>query len=152
MTIHVKNIQEFLSSLVQFDIIQRSDEGKACELHISSKDFKFEFHKTLFDIGGVIRIVKRISDDVLFYNGDMVELDQVGSVCIVSFNDNCIHCMVVDMDQKEHMVEINDLIHLAQNVTISHNYTEEALGTYICVEIVKHGSEHTKEPNKLLAQ
>lgn len=121
MTIHVKNIQEFLNSLVQFDIIHRSEAGKACDLRISSKDFKFEFQKTLHDVGGVIRVVKRISDDVLFYNGDMVELDEVGSVFIVSFNDNCIHCMVVDMDQKEHMVEINDLIYLSQNVTISHN-------------------------------
>lgn len=118
---HVKNIHEFLSSLVQFDIIQRSDPGKACDLSISSNDFKFHFCAALFDSDGVIRIVKRISDDVLFYNGDMVELNDVGSVFIVSFKNDCIHCMVVDMDKKEYVVEINDLIYLAQNVTISNS-------------------------------
>jgi hypothetical protein len=120
MAIHVKNINEFLSSLVQFDIIQRSEVGKTCDLSISSTNFiKFEFHTTLYDVGGVIRIVKRISDDVLFYNGDMVELNEIGSVFVVSFKEDCVHCIVVDMDQKEHVVEINDLIYLAQNVTIS---------------------------------
>jgi hypothetical protein len=109
-----------LSSLVQFDIIQRSEVGKTCDLSISSTNFiKFEFHTILYDVGGVIRIVKRISDDVLFYNGDMVELNEIGSVFVVSFKEDCVHCIVVDMDQKEHVVEINDLIYLAQNVTIS---------------------------------
>lgn len=119
MSVHVKNINEFLSSLVQFDIIQRSDPNKACVFSISSKDFDFNFHATLHDLNGVIRIVKRISDDILFYNCDMVELDGAGSVFIVSFSDDCVHCKVIDLDKQEHIVEINELIYLVeQNVTI----------------------------------
>ena len=123
MSVHVKNINEFLSSLVQFDIIQRSEVGKTCDLHISSNDFKFDFHTTLYDAGGVIRIVKRISDDVLFYNCDLVELSGVGSVFIISFKDDCVHCVVFDMDQKGHLVEINDLIYLKldQNIVNSNH-------------------------------
>jgi hypothetical protein len=59
---------------------------------------------------GIIQIVKRISDDTVFHQSDMVEAVDVGSCFIIEFKEDLIHCAVASLfEQAPIIVEINQL-------------------------------------------
>lgn len=116
----IKTVKEYLKEgPPQFDIILRREVGRVVHVHVANSEPKED--EQIKDINivlnppesglGIIRIVKRISDDVVFHQSDMVECNAVGGSCVViEFNENRIHCVVAGLfDQETTIVEINDL-------------------------------------------
>lgn len=116
MTYNIKTVKQFLKSrggAPQFDVIQRRDKGESWDAHFESgnKELDFKYVKTIISEtdDGLIQIVKRISDDKIFHQGDLVEGTESGTCFIVSFCEDLIHCKVVFLDQEEFELEINDI-------------------------------------------
>jgi hypothetical protein len=77
---------------------------------------------------GIIQIVKRISDDVVFHQSDMVEAENLGSVFIIEFKEDLIHVVISSLfDQKPTLVQIKDITpHLG--VSVGDEGEDEDLG------------------------
>lgn len=116
----IKKIKEYLKSgRPQFDIINRREPGKNVEFDFKSgtSELDFEYRDTLFppdNAEGIIQIVKRISDDQIFHQTDMVEVDGFGSSFLVEFKEDLVHCVIADIFSQDgshkKIVEINQLI------------------------------------------
>lgn len=115
MEYKIQNVKDFLKNgPPQFDVIVRREPGKslAYKVHSATEDLDFKHEKMILPPkDGIIQIVKRISDDHLFHQGDMVEIDKIGTCFVFEFSEDLIHCSIADLfDQKETTVEINQLI------------------------------------------
>ena len=109
----IKKVKDYLKEgPPQFDVILRLSPGKTVDVHIVFGEQSLVM-KTLTppESGeGIIKIVKRISDDVLFHQSDMVDVDGKESVFIMEFREDRIHCSVAGLfDQEPFDVEINQL-------------------------------------------
>jgi hypothetical protein len=116
MSYNIVKVKQFLKSKggnPQFDVIQRRDKGESWNAHFESgnKELDFKYVKTIIPEteDGLIQIVKRISDDRIFHQGDLVEGTESGTCFIVSFSEDLIHCKVVFLDEEEYELEINDI-------------------------------------------
>ena len=114
----IKKVKEFLTEgIPQFDVIARHDPGKNIDMEVISgnEELIFKHTETLAPSSeeGIIHIVKRISDDQVFHQSDMVEAGDIGSCFIVEFKEDLIHCVVVVIfeqdDEAKKIVEINQL-------------------------------------------
>jgi len=113
----VKKINEFIAqSGVQFDIILRRESGESFNFHVKGpEEFPeiLDYKETIFSTHeheGIIRIIKRVCDDSVFHQSDIVEIEGVGTCFIVEFCEDLIHCFVVDLDNTKRKVEVNNLI------------------------------------------
>lgn len=118
----IKTVKEYLKEgPPQFDVILRRESGKVINVAISihpdmveesggARNFHFVLHPPE-NGSGIIQIVKRISDDAVFHQSDMVE-DKNGSTCyILEFKEDLIHVLVAFMfDQEPCLIEINKLM------------------------------------------
>jgi hypothetical protein len=111
-----KVLEYFQEGPPQFDVIQRREVGKTFNYKVlsTSDDLEFNYEETIQppDNGlGIIWIVKRISDDQLFHQGDMIEVQEIGSCFVTEFKEDRIHCVVVGLfEQAPIEVEVNQLI------------------------------------------
>jgi hypothetical protein len=131
----IKTIKEYLKEgPPQFDIILRREAGKVVHVSILSGDELEELggNRTISNMtlhppengNGIIQIVKRISDDQIFHQQDMVEADGVGSCFIVEFKEDLIHCAVANLfDQTPIVVEINALT--VHELIVGHEESED---------------------------
>lgn len=129
----IKKIKDYIKEgPPQFDVILRLDAGKTVDVHVMSgkKDI---VNRTLVppESGeGIIKIVKRINDDVVFHQSDMVDVENCESCFIVEFHEDLINCTVVSaylMEGNEpFVVEINKLSQ--HEVFFQHEAGEEEHG------------------------
>jgi hypothetical protein len=102
MSHKIKSVKEFLKDgPPQFDIILRREKGEPVVFHVSSTSEEIKLNYTesvLPEPGseGLIKIVKRISDDAIFHTNDMIEAKEIGSCFIIGFSEDRIHCTVLD--------------------------------------------------------
>jgi len=98
----IKTIREFIKDgPPQFDVILRRDKGEPVQFSVSSesKEIDLEYIEMIYPeptSDGLIKIVKRISDDAVFHTNDMVEVKGVGSCFIIKFEEDLINCYVLD--------------------------------------------------------
>lgn len=117
MSIEIKTVKQFIShSEAQFDIILRREPGETFDFHVKGPD-EFpeilDYSETIFskhEHEGVIRIVKRICDDDVFHQSDLVEVGDIGTCFISEFCEDLIHCFVIDLDNTKHKVQVNYLL------------------------------------------
>lgn len=97
----IKTVKEFIkNNSPQFDIILRGEPSQRDTITVvsGSEELPFEIRTTLSPPSkdkGIVKIVKRISDDKLFHQQDMVEVKDIGSCFIIEFKEDLIHCSVV---------------------------------------------------------
>ena len=123
MTRKIKTVKEFLKTgAAQFDIILRRGKGEPVEFSVRSEgeDLKLAYTEMIYPepgSEGLIKIVKRISDDEIFHTNDMVEAEGLGSCFILQFNEDLVHCTVLDA-----FGEVNKLTkeHEKRQVQINH--------------------------------
>lgn len=124
----IKTVKEYLKEgPPQFDVILRREAGKVVSINIRMHP---DTANELTDAknvdmilpppengNGIIQIVKRISDDAVFHQSDMVEAENVGSCFILEFKEDLIHVSVASLfDQEPTLIEINKLT--AHEVTV----------------------------------
>lgn len=103
----IKTVKEFIKDgPPQFDVILRHEKGEPVTFSVSSEseEIKLNYMEMTYpepDSDGIIKIVKRICDDVVFHTNDMVEASGIGSCFIIGFSEDLIHCIVVDIFSQE---------------------------------------------------
>lgn len=132
----IKTVKEFVKEgPAQFDVILRRDIGKIVNINIHmhpdtanelSEAKKVDMILSPPENGkGIIRIVKRISDDVIFHQSDMVEATNIGSCFIIEFKEDLINVSVASLfDQEPTIIEINELT--AQELVPEESEDEQA--------------------------
>lgn len=127
----IKKIKDYLKDgPPQFDVILRREPGKVVTYSFASNSPEINFaHEGVLNLPedgkGIIQIVKRISDDVIFHQSDMIEISGEDSAFVIEFKEDRIHCVVAGVfDQDLRIVEINQLI-TAQTLEIGEVPEEE---------------------------
>jgi len=125
MSHKIKSVKEFIKDgPPQFDIILRREKGEPVEFSVSSasEELKLDYFEMVYPepgSEGLIKIVKRISDDAIFHTNDMVESKDIGSCFIVKFSEDLIHCFVLDA-----FGDINKLINKHNTIQVQINDIE----------------------------
>ena len=115
----IKSVKEFIKDgPPQFDVILRREKGEPVMFSVSSdsKDMRPNYTEMAYPepgSEGIIKI-KRICDDAVFHTSDMVEVAGIGSCFIIGFNEDLIHCTVIDVFYKEWEKETNQIKYKVQ--------------------------------------
>jgi hypothetical protein len=150
----IKTIKEFIKDgPAQFDVILRRDKGEPVEFFVSSVDgeSRVDYKEMVYPpqgSEGLIKIVKRISDDGIFHTNDMIEAKDVGSCFIIGFNEDLVHCTVLDVfsqgdgtaEPVKIQVQINDIEVHGDNSVVDEEYEG----------IEGEGEDHWPEPDSAI--
>ena len=136
----IKTVKEFLKGgPPQFDVILRREAGKSVDVKILMHPDTANELEGASDVdivlnppengNGIIQIVKRISDDAVFHQSDMVEAENVGSCFIIEFKEDLTHVSVASLfDQEPTLVEINKLTAHELSIVDGESEDEQAEG------------------------